>query len=119
MTNKVNKLLQSTSTQLDIAVNLISNAKASLTTIRETGLSEAQTTAKSICEEIHVEADLKEKRLRNSRRHFSYEAPDDPVTDALKNLEVNHFNIVVDSAVTSMNERFLTLNQVKPNMECC
>ncbi len=31
ITNKVNKLLQSSSMQLDIAVNLISNAKASLT----------------------------------------------------------------------------------------
>lgn len=113
MTNTVNKLLQSTSMQLDIAVNLISNAKASLTSYRETGFSEAQTTAKSICEEMNVEAVLKEKRLRNSKRHFSYEAPDEPVTDALKNLEVNYFNIVVDSAVASMIERFETLNQAK------
>lgn len=62
---------------------------------------------------MNVEAVLKEKRLRNSMRHFSYEAPDEPVTDALKNLEVNYFNIVVDSAVASMIERFETLNQVK------
>ncbi|GAA6098845.1 uncharacterized protein LOC113098882, partial [Tachysurus ichikawai] len=75
--------------------------------------SKDSTKAKSICEEINVEAVLKEKRLRNSKRHFSYEAPDEPVTDALKNLEVNFFNIVVDSAVTSMDERFQTLNQVK------
>lgn len=45
MTNTVNKLLQSASMQLDIAVNLISNAKASLTSYWETGFSEAQTTA--------------------------------------------------------------------------
>lgn len=62
---------------------------------------------------MNVEAVLKEKRLRNSKRHFSYEAPDEPVTDALKNLEVSFFNTVVDSAVTSMDERFETLNQVK------
>ena len=94
MTNKVNKLLQSASMRLDIAVNLISNAKASLTTSRETGFSEAQTTAKSICEEMNVEAVLKEKRLRNSKMHFSYEAPDEPVTDALKHLEVSYLNIL-------------------------
>ena len=41
ITNIVNKLLQSASMQLDIAVNLISNAKASLTTYRDTGFSEA------------------------------------------------------------------------------
>ncbi len=86
MTNKVNKLIQSASVQRDTAVSLISNAKASL--IAYTGFSEAQTTAKSICNKMNVEADLKVKRLRNSKRHFSYEASE-PVTDALKNLEVN------------------------------
>jgi hypothetical protein len=45
--------------QLEITVNLIS--KASLTTYWETGFSEAQTTAKSICEEINMEAVLKEQ----------------------------------------------------------
>lgn len=35
------------------------------------------------------------------------------MTDALKSLEVNFFNMVVDSAVTSMDEMFETLNQVK------
>ena len=66
-----------------------------------------------------MEADLKEKRLRNSRRHFIFACPNEPVTDALKNLEVNYFNIVDDSAVTSMDihgcpwMRFETLNQVK------
>ena len=66
MTNKVKKLVQSSSMQLDIAVNLISNAKASLTTYQETGCSEAQTTVKSICEEINVKAVLKEKKMKNS-----------------------------------------------------
>ncbi|KAK0150731.1 repressor of the inhibitor of the protein kinase [Merluccius polli] len=112
-TNKVNKLLQSASMQLDVAVNLITNAKASLAAYRDTGFSEAQTTARSICDYMNVEAFLKEKRLRNSKRHFSYEAPDEPVTDALRSLEVNVFNIVVDSAVASIDERFDTLNQVK------
>ena len=112
-TNTVNKLLQSASMQLDIAVQLISNAKASLTLYRDTGFSDAQTTARSICEEMNVEAVLKDKRLRTSKRHFSYEAPDEPVADALQNLEVNFFNIVVDSTIASIDERFETLNQVK------
>ncbi|XP_056466856.1 uncharacterized protein LOC130405715 [Gadus chalcogrammus] len=74
---------------------------------------DAQTTARSICEEMNVEAVLKDKRLRTSKRHFSYEAPDEPVADALQNLEVNFFNIVVDSTIASIDERFETLNQVK------
>lgn len=84
MANKENKLLRSASVQLDIAVNLILNANTSLTTYQKTGLSESQTTARRICEETDLKALLKEKRLRNSKRHFSYKAPDEPVTDALK-----------------------------------
>lgn len=65
------------------------------------------------CENMNVEAVLKVKRLRNCKRQFSYESPDEPVKDAMKSLEMNFFNIVVDAAVTSMQERFETLNQVE------
>ena len=68
--------------------------------------SDAQTAAKCICEKMNVEAVLKEKRLRTTKRHFSHEAPDEPIVNALKNLEVNFFNEVVNTAVTSMQERF-------------
>lgn len=57
---------------------------------------------------------MKKKTLRNSKRHLS---SDEPVTNALKNLEVNFFNIVVDSALTTMDERFETLKQVKTKYE--
>lgn len=35
------------------------------------------------------------------------------MVDALRNLEVNFFNIVVDTAIASVDERFETLNKVK------
>ena len=69
------------------------------------------TTASSICEEMHVEAVLKTKRLRTSKSHFSHETPDEAVIDAPKKLLV--LTIVVDSAMTSVDERFQTLNEVK------
>lgn len=59
---------------------------------------------------MNVEAVLKDKRLRTSK---IIQAPDEPVTDALQNLEVNFFNIVVDFTIASIDERFETLNQVK------
>lgn len=62
---------------------------------------------------MNVEAVLKEKRLRTTKSHFSYEAPDEPIADALKSLEVSFFNEVVNTAVTSMKDRFETLNKVK------
>lgn len=45
-------------------------------------------------------------------KDFAYEAPDEPVMDALKRLET-FFNVVVDLAFTSLDDQFETLGQVK------
>ncbi|KAK0137817.1 hypothetical protein N1851_025990 [Merluccius polli] len=68
--------------------------------------------AKDLCEEINVEAVLKQKRLRSTKRYFSYESHDETITDALKKLEVGFFNVVVDAAMSSIKERFFTLENV-------
>lgn len=113
ITNQVNKLLQSSSMQLDIAVRLIDSAKSNLSNYRQSGFDEAVSTAKELCEALNIEPELKEKRLRSTKRQFAYEAVDEPLNDALKKLEVTFFNCVVDSALMSLQERFETMNQVK------
>lgn len=113
ITNQVNKLLQSSSMQLDIAVRLIDSTKINLSKYRQSGFDEAVSTAKELCEALNIETELKEKRLRSTKRHFAYEAADGPLNDALKKLEVTFFNCVVDSALMSLQERFETMNQVK------
>lgn len=50
-----------------------------------------------------METVLREKRLRSTKRHFAYKASDMPFTEALKRLEVSFFNVVVDSAIGSIN----------------
>ncbi|XP_068250235.1 uncharacterized protein [Palaemon carinicauda] len=80
----VNKLLQLQCMHLDVAVDIHKKAETSLVSYRDTGFADAQTSAKEICEEMNVEAALKQKRLRTTKRQFSYEAPDEPITDALK-----------------------------------
>ncbi len=55
---------------------------------RASGFTAAQATAKYLCEEMNTKAVLKQKRLRNTGKQFSYEAADEPLTDALRNLEV-------------------------------
>ncbi|XP_064082976.1 uncharacterized protein LOC135198989 [Macrobrachium nipponense] len=80
----VNKLLQSQCMHLDVAVDILKKAETSLVSYRNTRFADAQTSAKEICEEMNVEAALKQKRLRTTKRQFSYEAPDEPITDALK-----------------------------------
>ncbi|KAL6463249.1 hypothetical protein MHYP_G00276400 [Metynnis hypsauchen] len=70
-------------------------------------------TAKELCEALNIEPELKQKRLRSTKRQFGYEAPDEPFSDAQKRLEVEFFNHVVDSALTSLQERFETMSQVR------
>lgn len=49
----------------------------------------------------------KEKRLRN-KNHFAYEA-----SSPLKRLEATFFNVVVDTAIESLTNRFETLGEVR------
>ena len=54
-----------------------------------------------------MEAVLKEeKELRSTKKHFAYEAPEEPIADAMKRLEATFFNIVVDTAIESLKDRF-------------
>ncbi|XP_034089177.1 uncharacterized protein LOC117557448 [Gymnodraco acuticeps] len=87
--------------------------RASLEAYRQSGFTDAQSTAKEICEILNIEPELKVKRLRSTKRQFGYETADEPFSDALKKLEVTFFNTVVDSALKSLQERFETLSQVK------
>ncbi len=59
-----------------------------------------------------MEAVLKQKRLRYTKRHFSYESHDEHFSDALRKLEVGFFNVVVDAATSAITERFSTLENV-------
>ncbi|XP_064115100.1 uncharacterized protein LOC135221210 [Macrobrachium nipponense] len=62
----VNKLLQSQCMHLDVAVDILKKAETSLVSYRDTGFADAQTSAKEICEEMNVEAALKQKLLKGS-----------------------------------------------------
>ncbi|KAI2646977.1 Zinc finger MYM-type protein 1 [Labeo rohita] len=61
---------------------------------------------------MNVEAELKQKRLRTTKRHFGYESPDEPIQDALRKMETTFFNVVVDTAISSLDERFQNLGEV-------
>ncbi len=86
LVNQVNKLFQSSHMQLDVASNLINSTKTALSQYKASGFTAAQVTAKDLCEEH--KAVLKQKRLHNTRKQFSYEAAAEPLTDAQQNLEV-------------------------------
>lgn len=71
--NQVNKLLQF---QLDEAARFTESDTSSLSVCRHFGFADAQLTAKEIRESLNIEPELKEKRLRSTKRHFGYEATD-------------------------------------------
>ncbi|XP_066958859.1 uncharacterized protein [Macrobrachium rosenbergii] len=62
------KLLQSPKMQLDVAVDLLTKTKSSLTNYRRTGFASAQASTKDMCEEMNIEAVLKQKRLRSTKK---------------------------------------------------
>jgi len=62
---------------------------------------------------MNTEAVLKQKRLRTIKRHFAYEMPDEPQSDAMKRLEVSFFNAVVDCTIRSLEDRFQSLGEVR------
>lgn len=99
--------------QLDRAVDLLGKTKTFLTQYQANGFASAQASAREMCEDMNVEAVLKEKSLRSTRKQFSYEYPDEPISDALKRMETECFNVVVDLAILSLEERFKTMGEVK------
>lgn len=108
----VRKLMQSPSMQLGVAVDLLKKTRDSFTNYRSTGFAAAQVTARQMCEEMNVEAELKQKRLRTTKTQFGYESPDELMQDAVRKMETTFFNVVVDTAVSSLDERFQSLKNV-------
>ncbi|XP_036004551.1 zinc finger MYM-type protein 1 [Fundulus heteroclitus] len=108
----VSKLMQSPSMQLDVAVDLLRKTRDSLSSYRNTGFSDAQTTAREMSEDMNVEAELEMKRLRTTKTHFGYESPDENIQDALQRMETTFFNVVMDAAISSLDERFQNLGDV-------
>ncbi len=98
-------------------MSLLKKTDQGLQSYRASGFVTAQMVAKDICEEINVEAVLKQKRLRSTKRHFSYESHDEPLSDALRKLDVGFFNVVVDAATLAITERFSTLENVGNKFE--
>lgn len=104
--------MQSVTMLLDVAVDKLAKTRNSLVSYKTTGFSDAQTTATEMCKNMNVEAVLKLKRVRTKTRTFSYESPDEPIDNALKKMEVEFFNVLMDATLTSLDERFQSMQKV-------
>lgn len=106
--NKISKTLQKEDADLSVAVDMLDGAIKWLKKYRETGFSSAITDAKEIAEEFGVDPIFKSTRIRTKKRHFG-EAPGETLTDPTEIFRVQYFNVIVDQAIVSMNERFQQL----------
>ena len=58
---------------------------------------------------MNTEAEQDQQQLRATKRHFGYESEEEPVEDALQKKGTPFFNVHVDTAVYSIDERFQIL----------
>ncbi|KAL6486779.1 hypothetical protein MHYP_G00034050 [Metynnis hypsauchen] len=111
----VSKLMQSPSMQLDVVVDLLKKARDFLTSYRHTGFSDAQITAKEMCEEMNVEVVLKQKRLRSTKRHFSCYIDGRELAMEMQNFpQLSSKNMTNMELLTFLHEKKLA--EIYPNM---
>ena len=51
--------------------------------------------------------------------HYAYEAPDEPIGDAMKSLKIEFFNVVADTPLSHQRKGLKHLEKLKPDFECC
>lgn len=49
------------------------------------------------------------------KRHFAYEAPDEPMHNTIKRLEVSYFNVVRDDSTQSLEDSLHSVGNVRDN----
>jgi hypothetical protein len=108
----VSKVMQSTTLHLGSALTLLNNTRAFLVKYRDTGFKEAQVTAKELAEALGVEPKFSHpsiKRISRKKRQHDYEGIDDPIVCPEKKFQVEFFNVVIDKAISAVDERFSSL----------
>lgn len=52
-----------------------------------------------------------------SKKHFSYEADDEPIRDPEEKFRIDFFNTLLDQAIMSLNERFEQLKNLVKTLD--
>lgn len=116
--NFVSKLMQSVDINLNSALQLIENTVIYLKSFKEDGFVKSKAAAKKLADELEMDAsDMQFSRETSLRRkkvkkHFDYECNDESnesVIDPEENYRINFFNVLIDQAIMSTEERFQQL----------
>ncbi|CAM5088949.1 unnamed protein product [Eretmochelys imbricata] len=104
--------MQSPMMQLDSTFTLLNNTQDFLVKYRENGFKEAQVTARELAQALGIEPKFpcpSVTRVSRKRRQEEYEGADEPTDNPEKKFEVECFNVVMDKAISAIDERFNTL----------
>lgn len=112
--NPVSKQLQSIQFDIQISVKSISEVIEFLKEYRKNGFFKVKLTAKEIASVIGILVEFLQDhqvRKRFKKTNFNYENKDDsPLHNPEKKFEVDFFNTVIDTAINSLQDRFIQLN---------
>lgn len=113
--NFVSKLMQSVEVDLTSALQLIENTTEFLKTFKEEGFEKSKAAAKKLADELEMDAsDMHFPRKTTLRRkkikkQFDYECNDENISEPEENYRINFFNVLLDQAIMSTEERFQQL----------
>ncbi|XP_047135316.1 zinc finger MYM-type protein 1-like [Hydra vulgaris] len=103
--NKSSKLLQSSTTSLDILASEIKATNTFLHEYRETGFTDAHIKAQEIAEELGIEKIFPTVRLRKKKKMYSYECADE-TRQPEHQYKADFFLPLIDMSIASVKERF-------------
>lgn len=115
--NLASKILQNQNMNLNEAVSTLQKTNEFLRNFKESGLQGSIATAKELADELEMNPDemtfprKADVRRRRKKRQFSYEAPDEPVENPEDAYRINFFNVLMDQATMSFDERFSQLKK--------
>ncbi|XP_065583212.1 uncharacterized protein LOC136042205 [Artemia franciscana] len=105
-----NKQLQTKQFDLAAAQNQLSKTELYLQTLRcNEGFKNILVDARGLAEELSVQPTFKTEilptLLEKKKKHFDYEADDDPLVSPQEQFKVNFHLAIFDTAISSLDER--------------
>ena len=67
---------------------------------------------RELSEEINIEPIFQPEIRRRKRKLFAYESEDEPIADPKEKFRVNYYFAILDTAISSVKERFTKLNEI-------
>jgi hypothetical protein len=108
----VSKSVQSQKFDMCKSVELTEGCHEFIEEYKENCVLRATSAATELAIDLEVEPEFQSvKRIRYVKRHFDYEAHDEPIMTPEEKFEIEFFNTLLDIALMSIKERFVQLHQ--------